>query len=112
TSHQFTTRNTPSILGRSGPFFWDGRAANLHQMVMMPVKNSVEMNTPNLKDLAQKLSKLDYYKPLISKAFNGKTEMDSTNLRDALAEFVNCINFSNNKFTRVKNGQDSYTDLE
>jgi cytochrome c peroxidase len=112
TDHQLGNRNAPSIFNRQGRMFWDGRAASMKDLSMRPIKNPIEMNMPNLKELASKLSHIDYYQPLIKKAFNGKTEMDSSMLKDALTEFLVNFNFSNNKFSQSQKGQVQLTQDE
>jgi cytochrome c peroxidase len=94
-----TARNSPGIFAKSGRLFWDGRAQTLQDLVLRPIKNHVEMKFDNLASLANKLSKIGYYQDLFTKAF-GTSEIDSTKIQLALAEFVSNFNFSSNKFSR------------
>lgn len=94
-----TGRNSPSIFAHQGPAFWDGRANSLADLVLMPVKNHVEMKFDNISALAEKLSSIDYYAPLFEKAF-GSSEIDENTLKLALHEFIKNFTFSNNKFNR------------
>jgi cytochrome c peroxidase len=94
-----TRRNTPGIFAHQGNFFWDGRAGNLNSLVLMPVKNHVEMNFGNIDALIERISKTEYYPELFKKAFN-TTSIDSIRLKTALTAFVNNFNFSSNKFNR------------
>ena len=65
---KLTKRNTPSVLNmKNRPYyFWDGRAGNLADMVMMPVQNPIEMNITDLNALCNKLNQISYYKNLFS----------------------------------------------
>lgn len=94
-----TRRNSPSIFAKQGPVFWDGRANSMADLVLMPIRNHVEMKFDNVNALAEKISKIDYYPSLFQKAF-GTTEIDTVNLKLALNEFLINFTFSNNKFNR------------
>jgi cytochrome c peroxidase len=107
-----TARNTPSIFNRGGRLFWDGRASSMFDLVTRPVKNPVEMNSSNLKTLAEGLSHLDYYQPLIKAAYPGKMMLDSNNLKEALTEFVKNISFANNRYKASKNGTEALSQQE
>lgn len=106
-----TPRNTPSIFGRNGRLFWDGRATTLTEMVLMPVQNHVEMRFNDLDALANKLSSVSFYPDLFNKAFGSK-EITKEKIREALADFVMNFNFSNNKFFKVKLNKENYTPSE
>lgn len=93
-----TSRNTPSIFFREGRVFWDGRAVNMMDLALKPVKNHVEMKFENLQQLSEKLAQLSYYPSLFKKAF-GTVRIDSTRIQLAIAEFLKNFNFSDNKFS-------------
>jgi cytochrome c peroxidase len=96
-----TPRNSPTIFSKNGRMFWDGRASSITDLVLRPVKNHVEMKFEDLKALTAKISRIDYYPPLFEKAY-GTDIVDSSLIKDALAEFLKNFNFSNNKFNRVQ----------
>ncbi len=106
-----TPRNSPSIFSRSGRMFWDGRAGNMEELSLMPVKNHVEMKVKNLGVLAQRLSETDYYPELFKRAF-GSSKIDSVRMQQALGEFLRNFNFSNNKFNRSLKNQASLSASE
>ena len=86
---QKTTRNTPPIMnvGLSNKFFWDQRADNLEDMVLMPVRNHIEMGLERMDYLEAKLGVVDYYRPLFENAF-GSPEVTEERIADALAQFL------------------------
>ncbi len=102
--NQQTSRNTPSIFAKSGRMFWDGRADNMSNLVLKPIKNHVEMRFEDLNQLASKISKINYYPALFAGAF-GDDYIDSSRVRQALAEFIKNFNFSNNRFARHQKNQ-------
>lgn len=88
-----TGRNSMSLVDAmyypNGRFFWDQRAATLEDQVLMPIQDQVEMGM-NLSGLVTKLKGLPYYPPLFQKAF-GDTNINSTRIAAALAQFVRSI---------------------
>ncbi|MCE3259225.1 MAG: Cytochrome-c peroxidase [Bacteroidetes bacterium] len=99
---QQTGRNSPSIFARSGKLFWDGRANNMKDLVLRPIKNHVEMKFENIDHLIDKISTIDYYKDLFYKAY-GAGPIDSVRIQTAMAEFLTNFEFSHNKFNRNRN---------
>lgn len=99
-----TQRNTPSIFAKSGRMFWDGRASSLGDLALKPIKNHVEMKFENLEALAAKISKISYYPELFRRAFPSTSEIDSSMIQQALADFLRNFNFSNNKFSLSRQG--------
>lgn len=95
-----TVRNSPSIFAKNSRLFWDGRANSISDLVLRPVKNHVEMNFSNISALVNKIAGISYYPPLFAKAFNGSQQIDSTRIKNALAEFLKNFDFSNTKFNR------------
>jgi len=100
-----TTRNTPSIFAKQSSVFWDGRASNLRDLALRPVKNHVEMKFENLIALSAKLSSISYYPILFKRAFPSETEIDSSMIQMALAEFLLNFDFSNNKFSKSRSNK-------
>jgi cytochrome c peroxidase len=92
-----TARNTPSIFAKQGKMFWDGRAAEMEDLVLRPIKNHVEMKFSNIQQLCRKLEGISYYPTLFQKAF-GSSGIDSVRLKKALAEFLRNFQFANTKF--------------
>ncbi len=87
----------------STKLFWDGRETNLSNMVLRPIINHVEMGITDTEALATKLSTVEYYKPLFTKAF-GKKEVTPQKISTALTSFVQSINSTHSKFDQSKNG--------
>jgi cytochrome c peroxidase len=112
TREQLTERNTPSIFARNGKVFWDGRANSLRDMALMPVRNDIEMGHRDLSVLITRVTSLDYYKPLLARAFPGATRLDTNMLKRALEEFMRSFRFTNNKYFRSLRGEVALNDTE
>jgi cytochrome c peroxidase len=97
-----TGRNSPSIFAKPGKMFWDGRARDLNDLVLRPVKNHVEMNFEDLNALAKRLSGIGYYQKLFEKSFPNQP-IDSNRIKTALAEFLKNFRFMSNRFLESKN---------
>jgi cytochrome c peroxidase len=67
-------------------FFWDERSGNLEAMVLMPIKNPVEMGQ-DLDKLAGIIGQDPRYAPLFRAAF-GDTEVTVERIARALAQFL------------------------
>jgi cytochrome c peroxidase len=100
---QLSTRNSPMVFPKQGKMFWDGRAANLDEMVLMPIMDEKEMNCKDIDQLCAKLSKTSYYPKLFKRAFNDEA-LTKDRLKRALKEFVLNCNFSKNKFASSQMG--------
>jgi len=72
-----------------GRFFWDERAATLEEQVLMPFLDPVEMGV-TLDQLIAAVNAQDYYPDLFNNAF-GSSEVTSTKIAQALAQFVRSI---------------------
>ncbi|MES2660265.1 MAG: cytochrome c peroxidase [Verrucomicrobiota bacterium] len=72
-----------------GHFFWDERANTLEDQVLQPIQNSVEMGM-TLAALNTRLAAEPFYADLFQRAF-GTTEVNSTRISRALAQFVRSI---------------------
>lgn len=96
------TRNAPPIfnLGASGNFFWDSRATDLHEMVLMPVRHNVEMGMEKIEMLEAKLNKVPYYAELFTKAF-GNPQVTKEGISKALAQFILSIRSENTLFEKI-----------
>ncbi len=96
---QVTSRNSMAVVnvGFNNNLFWDSRAPSVKDLVSMPVSNHIEMGMENMKQVAQKLKKVDYYPALFEKAF-GSTEITEERAVNALAQFVSAMVSSNSKW--------------
>lgn len=95
------TRNAPPIFNMfsNAALFWDGRANNLKEMVLMPISHNVEMGMESMEMLEAKLAKVPYYAQLFKKAF-GTTEIKRENIGMALAQFLLSIRSVNSEFDK------------
>lgn len=83
----------------SAGLFWDGRGADHAKSVLLPIINHIEMGIPDMDYLTQKLSSIDYYPSLFSKAFPDQ-EITPENIGFALNEFISNIQSKNTRFDR------------
>lgn len=78
------------------PFFWDNSAATIQEQSQRTLANPNEMNM-HITQVHSRVNSIEYYKPLIKKAFN--TEIATGDqILDAIAEFTNSITNYNTKF--------------
>lgn len=98
---QFTTRNSMNIINlrHYAPknMFWDVRAKDLEEQVLMPIQNQVEMGITDLHQLESKLAQLSYYPSLFKDAF-GSTDVTSDRISKALSQFIRSIYSVNSKY--------------
>lgn len=95
---------------QSGKMFWDERAASLELQVLLPIQDHLEMGS-SLTDVVNKVKAKSYYPALFEKAF-GSTEIDTTRISRALAQFVRSIVTYQSKYDKVQQGVESFTALE
>ncbi len=112
TNNLHTKRNTPSIFAKNGRLFWDGRSFSMSDLALRPVRDEVEMDHDDIDALIGRISRLDYYKPLFSRAFPNRSRVDSNMIKDALAEFLRNFAFADNKFHRSQKGIDKLNPSE
>jgi cytochrome c peroxidase len=95
-----TGRNSMNIVNsgfyQPENFFWDHRANTLEDQVLMPFQDPIEMGM-TLELVVERVSSLDYYKPLFNNAFNSE-EVTSDKISKALAQFVRSIYSFNTKY--------------
>ena len=116
---QQTFRNAPNINDlfwkldyepANIPLFWDARANNLHEMLLMPIINAQEMGMYEI-GIPNKLENTTYYPALFEDAF-GEPGIDVEKLKEALKHFVRSMNTFDSKYDRVKNNDDEFTAAE
>ena len=67
-------------------FFWDERAGNLEEMVLLPIQSRIEMGQ-DLTQVVDTLARDGTYPPLFTRAF-GDRQMTDQRIGKALAQFV------------------------
>ena len=77
-------------------FFWDHRAANLEDQVLIPIQDEVEMGM-TLNELVEKIGALAYYNPLFENAF-GNIQVTNDKISKALSQFIRSIYSYNSKY--------------
>lgn len=86
-------------VGNGIPFFWDNSAMTIQEQSERTLANPNEMNM-HISEVVERVNNLEYYKPLINKAFNTKSAT-SQNVLDAIAEFTNSITNYDTKFDKA-----------
>ena len=108
-----TTRNSMAIANMFSheTFFWDGRIDNLKEMVLMPIKNHIEMGISTEEAIVSKVKNRSYYADLFKGAF-GSEDIDINRISEALTAFVGSIGSYNSKYDKVTRGEATFTSLE
>lgn len=102
---------TPIFNNRWIPaFFWDGGGNHIELVPLNAITNPVEMNE-DLVVVLEKLNRNENYLKLFKNAFN-ITEIRSTNLFHALAQFTGSITSDNSKYDQVKRNETNFTASE
>lgn len=110
-----TPRNSMSIANaryyRNGRFFWDERANNLEEQVLMPVVDHIEMGL-TLDELVTTVQAEDYYHVLFRQAFGDQT-VTTNRISQALAQFVRSVVSFDSKYDQAlaQAGNDNNGDL-
>jgi cytochrome c peroxidase len=82
-----------------GKFFWDERAATLEDQVLIPIQNPVEMGE-TLDGIVAKVGAASFYPALFQAAF-GSSQISSSAISLALAQYVRSLVSSNSKFDKA-----------
>lgn len=95
---------------RRARFFWDERAGNLEEMVLLPIQNRVEMGQ-ELQPLVKRLRHDAVYPPLFERAF-GDRRITGERIGKALAQFVRSLVSYRSRYdegrARVASAQDDF----
>src|SRR5262249_13916098 len=95
-----TDRHAPSLANLRyaprGRFFWDERADNLEEAVLMPIRSKVEMGQ-DLTKVVEILGKDERYAELFQKAF-GDGKVTQERIAKALAQFLRSMVACRSKF--------------
>jgi cytochrome c peroxidase len=96
-------RNAPSLVNRawSTSLTWDGRAGSLEDQVLLPIKDTRELNLP-IDEVLERLTADPSYRSQFRDAFSALP--DSTTLARALASYVRVIRAGDAPFDRYRAG--------
>jgi cytochrome c peroxidase len=106
TRHSMTLIN----LGYQQFFFWDGRSATLEEQIVEPVVNPIEMNA-QWPDVMEKIIADTSYMRLFAMIFS-TTDIDSTHVAKAIAQFLRTVVSSDSKFDKWRRGEATLTASE
>ncbi len=83
------SRNSPTTLNAALHFaqFWDGREPDVEAQAGGPILNPIEMAMPNEQAVINRLSKIEEYVELFSKAFPEEPSITYDNLKKAIGAF-------------------------
>ena len=119
--NRFTVRNSMAIQNLSSSFssgvtfniglFWDGREANVKNLIMRPVTNHVEMGIDDVNALADKLAALSYYKKLFANAY-GNEYVTPDRISESISLFIGAITANKTRFDITQIGRASFSALE
>ncbi|MCK8521241.1 cytochrome-c peroxidase [Aquimarina sp. D1M17] len=85
-----------SRFARETRFFWDERANSLEEQTTQPIQDHAEMGfsgqdgAPDLSNLLNKLSELDYYQELFQFVY-GDSSITEDRLQETMAQFIRSI---------------------
>lgn len=91
-------------------FFWDGHTFSLEHQAFVPVTDSVEMNN-TWTEVKNRLEQHTEYPDLFEQAF-GSSEIDSTLITKAIAQFERTLISANSKFDKFLLGEVELTPKE
>jgi cytochrome c peroxidase len=111
-----TVRNSMGISNlideRNVGYFWDARETKIESMVFAPIANHIEMGFDRLDLIADKISKLPYYRDLFEKAY-GNTVINENRMRQSLGNFLFSLISQNSKFDEgLYKGFSNFTESE
>jgi cytochrome c peroxidase len=95
---------------RPARFFWDERAGNLEEMVLLPIQSRIEMGQ-DIKRVVDTLARDTAYPVLFARAF-GDRQITDRKIGKALAQFVRAIVSYESRYdegrARVRSARDSF----
>lgn len=95
----------------STTLFWDGRAANVENLIARPITNHVEMGISDMSTLPAKLAALPYYSNLFTAAY-GSSEITADKISNAIAMFIAAIESRSTRFDGFMAGTTKLSALE
>ena len=92
-------RNSPTVfnIAFNTRFFWDGRAASLHEQIDGPIHHPLEMNS-NWKDISSRVQSDKTYQAAFNQEYGGK--INEQTIKDALIRFMQVLNTPDADFDR------------
>lgn len=94
-------------LGFMSSFFWDGRAATLEELVLIPVEDPIEMHEEWPNNIT-KIKRHALYPELFYNAF-GTTDINKEHAAKAISQFLRTIISGNSPYDKQKNTPGGYT---
>ena len=95
-------------LGYNDFFHWDGSSSSLESQISRPLFTHFEMNNIDWIDIINRLSSNQEYVELFYEAF-GECEIDSNQVKRAIAQFERTLISSNSKYDKWLRGEVLFT---
>ena len=109
-SHTF--RNAPVLFNLAWypQYHWEGGIYSLEEQAIHPITGATEMGD-NFTNIIRKLERVPYYRRAFQAVFN-TSNIESTQILKALAQFTGTMISANSKYDRVLKGQAVFTAQE
>ncbi|MEN0004980.1 MAG: cytochrome c peroxidase [Bacteroidota bacterium] len=92
--------------------FWDGRIQSLEQQVHLPVNDTLEMGA-NWPLVIERIKQHPSYPEQFEQAFGiTASQIDSTHIMKALAQFQRTLISSDSKYDRIQRGEATFSESE
>ena len=107
-------RNSPTVLNSAlhTTQFWDGRARDVEEQAGLPILNPIEMAIPTEEFLVERLSGVDMYRELFTKAYpEEENPLSFMNIKKAIGAFERTL-LTHCKFDRYLDGEKNALTLE
>lgn len=111
--NQSTPRNSPTLMYAAfqKSYFYDMRSQDLENQIEEVMKNPNEFDL-STKEITARITKQQFYKPLLAKAFPKKNEITPFEIRNAIASYVRSLMPFNAKIDNYFKGKTSLTKEE
>ncbi len=106
-------RNTPVLINSAfqSEFDWDGKSNSLEDQAVRPLFNEVELHNNNWSEILNRIQSSELYPDLFCAAF-GTSNIDSSHVLMAIAQFERTLISSNSRFDKWLKGEVQFTNEE
>lgn len=91
-------------LNAETPKFYDFRAANLRDQVLMPFTNELEMALPSREELLRRVGSIPGYRKLFAEAY-GTQGISQSTVADSLVEYCTAVRSEDTPIDRYRRGE-------
>ena len=99
-------RNAPTIMNIAfhTAFDWDGKSSSVEDQASRPIFNEIELHNNNWSEVINRIKMSDLYLDLFCAAF-GTSDIDSSHVLKAIAQFERTLISDNSKFDQYLRGE-------